>query len=76
VSEPIQTQFGWHVILLNEERSQDIPTLEDVREELVNGLRNARIEARIGELVTAAEIDRPALDIDPSIITNADLLTE
>jgi peptidyl-prolyl cis-trans isomerase C len=76
VSAPVQTQFGWHVILLNDLRQQAVPTLDQVREDLVEGLLRARVDARIDELVNAAEIDRPALDIDPSVIANTDLLTE
>jgi peptidyl-prolyl cis-trans isomerase C len=76
VSAPVQTQFGWHVILLNDLRQQAVPTLDQVREDLVEGLLRARVDARIDELVNSAEIDRPALDIDPSVIANTDLLTE
>jgi peptidyl-prolyl cis-trans isomerase C len=45
VSAPVQTQFGWHVILLNDTREQAPPTLEDVRAELIEGLRRARVDA-------------------------------
>lgn len=76
VSVPVQTQFGWHVILLNEIREQAPPALEEVRAELIEGLRRARVDARIDELVNAAEIERPELDIDPAVIANTDLLTE
>jgi len=76
VSVPVQTQFGWHVILLNEVREQAPPTLDDVRAELVEGLRRARVDDRIEELMSGAEIERPELDIDPAVIANTDLLNE
>ena len=36
ISAPVQTQFGWHVIRLNETRMKDAPPLADVREELAD----------------------------------------
>ena len=31
ISEPVQTQFGWHVITLNDKRNQEAPDLAAVR---------------------------------------------
>jgi len=58
VSEPVQTQFGWHVILLNETRKTSAPALEEVRGQLADNLRRQAIEAHAATLETAAEIDR------------------
>jgi peptidyl-prolyl cis-trans isomerase C len=76
VSEPVETQFGWHVILLSDTRAQEPPALEEVRAELLEGLRRARVDARVEELMSEAEIERPELDIDPSVIANNDLIEE
>lgn len=76
VSSPVETQFGWHVILLNDSREQAPPTLEDVRPELEDGLRRARVEARMQELTEAATIARPEIAIDPAVIRDLDLLAE
>lgn len=75
VSAPVETQFGWHVILLNDTRDQEPPALEEVRAELEDGLRRARVDAAITELSNAAAVERPELDIDPSVIRNFDLIT-
>ena len=74
VSEPVQTQFGWHVILLNDTRAQAVPTLDEVRDQLIDGLRQARSDAFIEDQSAAAEIDRPELSLDPALIRNVDLL--
>lgn len=74
ISEPVQTQFGWHVLILNETRQAEAPSLEDVRAELEDGLRRARMDAHLEALMAEAEIERPELDIDPSVISNTDLL--
>jgi peptidyl-prolyl cis-trans isomerase D len=38
VSEPVHTQFGFHVIKLTEVRGTEIPALDEVREELIEQL--------------------------------------
>lgn len=76
VSAPVETQFGWHVILLNETRDQAPPAIEDVRAELEDGLRRARVEATMQELTAAAQITRSAIEIDPAVIRDLDLLAE
>ena len=75
VSDPVQTQFGWHVILLSETRSAEIPPLDDVRGELENNLRQSAVEAKIIELTEAATVTRIADgQIDPALLKNLDLL--
>lgn len=74
VSPPVETRFGWHVVILNDTRDQAPPALEEVQDQLIEGLREARVEAYIEELSAAAVIDRPELDFDPSVIRDMGLL--
>ena len=75
VSEPFETQFGWHVARLNEMRMQPRPTLEDLRRELTAELHEAAVTARLDELSAAQEIVKPAEgDFDPAVINNLELL--
>lgn len=75
VSGPVETQFGWHVILLNERRKTAAPEFEDVREELAGKLRQEAVEARVNELTAAAEIERPVIeDLDPVILQDLELI--
>lgn len=76
VSAPVQTQFGWHIVLLNETREQAPPTLEEVSAELEEGLRRARVDTRLEELTADADVDRPELEIDAAMIRNLDLLAQ
>jgi peptidyl-prolyl cis-trans isomerase C len=74
VSAPVQTQFGWHVVKLNETRLRDVPTLEQVADELRPQVERAAVQARLDELIGAAAVERPGADIDPALIKNLDLL--
>ena len=75
VSQPVQTQFGWHVIALHQIRQKNAPALEEVRAELEQQLRNLAVEAHIEELTAAAEIDRTAgEEMDPAVLDQINLL--
>lgn len=77
VSDPVQTQFGWHVIILNETREQPPVTFEQVEAELANELREEAVQTLLAQLETEYEIDNAVTtDIDPSLLTNLDLLAE
>ena len=54
---PVETQFGWHVILVEDRRSQEAPSFEDVEIELENDLRRSVVRGRIDELRAAAEVE-------------------
>jgi peptidyl-prolyl cis-trans isomerase C len=44
VAGPIQTQFGWHVVKLNDARMKGAPALDEVRAEIVAQLENDAVE--------------------------------
>lgn len=58
VSEPVQSQFGWHVIKLNDTRIKEAPKLEEVREQLAQQVRRDRVAAEVLRVVEAAEIEQ------------------
>ncbi len=75
ISAPVQTQFGWHVIKLNDTRSKDAPKIDDVREELEQQVRLNVVDAYIEELTAGATISRTDLDkIDVSQLKDLTLL--
>jgi peptidyl-prolyl cis-trans isomerase C len=47
---PIETQFGWHVIKLEDERAAKIPPYEEVKPQLAQRLQNEVVQKHIGEL--------------------------
>ena len=73
--EPVQTQFGWHVIKLNETRDKPAPALADVAEELVQKLQDNAVEAAVAKLLETADVERTDLsNIDPAVLRDDALL--
>lgn len=56
-SEPVRTQFGWHVIMLEETREQQPPGLDAVRDELTRAVEQQKLEAYVQSLEDAAVIE-------------------
>jgi len=75
VSEPVQTQFGWHVIKLNETRDVPPPSLDDVREELSQPLIEAKIKAHIDGIRANSTIEKFEVDVPDSAIRESELLS-
>lgn len=75
ISDPVQTQFGWHVIRLNETRAIDAPPLEQVRDALRTQIQRDAVQAYIKELVDGGEVTRmDRAEVDTSVINNLGLL--
>lgn len=73
VSEPVQTQFGWHVIIVNESRLSPLPPLEQVQPEIVGQLNQVALQSHIDALREAAEIEMPELQVPAESMTTLDL---
>ena len=54
--QPVQTQFGWHVILLNDTRIAEPPAFESVRQQLHTALAAEHISGYIESLQNKADI--------------------
>ena len=55
-AEPVQTQFGWHVIKLEDKRTQPAPSLEEMRSQIAQGLSQQALARLIEELRKDADI--------------------
>ncbi len=75
VSAPVQTQFGWHVIKLNEKRLKDVPSMEEAREELEQKVRQDAVAAAVEALVAEADVDKSGADaVNPQILRDLSIV--
>ena len=75
VSDPFETQFGWHVARLDETRMQPRPTLDELRGQLTGELREAAVTARLEELAANVVVVTPEDgDFDANLINSFELL--
>jgi peptidyl-prolyl cis-trans isomerase C len=74
VSQPVKTEFGWHVIKLNKTREAKIPELKEVKNQLIQNLRQKKINDYLTSLSENSEINFLGKDISPNEITNLKLL--
>ena len=63
VSEPVQSQFGWHVIKLEEKRQSAPPTLEQIGPQLQQQILFKSFDDTVASLKTGVAIDIP----DPAL---------
>ncbi|HIP23525.1 MAG TPA: peptidylprolyl isomerase [Rhodobacteraceae bacterium] len=76
ISAPVNTQFGWHVLILNEKRNKPAPTLDETGVALMDGLRQAAVEAEIAAMREGADITLPEEGFDAALMRDVSLLEE
>ncbi|MBP9183250.1 MAG: peptidylprolyl isomerase [Fuscovulum sp.] len=74
VSDPVKSDFGWHLILVRETRVAAQPTLDELREELAAEIEQKAIDGKIAELTGAAKVEKPGEKTDPTLLKNTALI--
>ncbi|MEM1343257.1 MAG: peptidylprolyl isomerase [Pseudomonadota bacterium] len=74
VSAPVQTPFGWHLIKLDDRRDKPVPGLEEVRQQIVEGLAQEAQGAILEASREAVEVSRPEKVLPPEAILADDLI--
>lgn len=56
-AEPVKTQFGWHVIMLEETREAEPPSFDEVKPQLEVALKRQMVLEKLSELREKAKIE-------------------
>ena len=56
--EPVQTQFGWHVIKLEDTRETAPPPFDQVKQQVTNGVIQKKLQADVDGLKKTAKIEK------------------
>ncbi|MCJ7452289.1 MAG: peptidylprolyl isomerase [Steroidobacteraceae bacterium] len=56
--QPVETQYGWHVIRLEDTRTPTIPEFDDVKQQVEQMTQRKKIEAYLEELRKSAKIQK------------------
>lgn len=57
VSDPVQTQFGWHVIKLEDTRELKVPTFDEVKPSIEKRLQQQAIQKEIEDMRSKAKVE-------------------
>ncbi|ARO15648.1 peptidyl-prolyl cis-trans isomerase C [Ketogulonicigenium robustum] len=77
VSEPVESQFGFHVIEVHEQRPQSLPKIDEIRADLENTVRQDKLMEILTDLEAKGTVTRTDLSTyDPTALLNLDLLNQ
>jgi len=74
ISDPVKSQFGWHIIKVEDKRTKPTPSYDDVKSQIQTYVSHRAQAELVDKLRTAAKIERldqPPAPADPSTLNPA-----
>lgn len=63
ISAPVQTKYGWHLIKVEDKRDRKLPSFDEVKDQIVASLVQAKLQTTVREMRGAAKIEM----VDPAL---------
>jgi len=70
ISDPVKTEFGWHIIKLEDKRTRPIPEFDKVKDQLETMVARKALSEQVAKLRADAKIER--LEAPPAVAPGAD----
>jgi peptidyl-prolyl cis-trans isomerase C len=72
VSAPVQSEFGWHIIKIEDKRDRQPPAFEDVKDQITASLVQAKLQSTVQQMREGAKIEILDPDVKKAIDAEAD----
>lgn len=72
VSNPVQSEFGWHIIKIEDKRDRQPPSFDEVKDQITASLIQAKLQSAVQEMREGAKIEILDADVKKAIEAEAE----
>jgi len=73
ISEPVRTQFGWHIILLEDRRVRETPSFDSIKDDIIRLLIQRKVQEVVLALRSSAKIEISDPDLSRAVLPSKTL---